>query len=362
MTAYARGLRRVRQPRRCSTASRRRARRRSCSASRSSRPRPWPPRSGSATRPAGRRRWTRSPRSRGRIAAVSDEEILSAYRLLASGEGVFCEPASAASVAGLLAHGLPVGRGTRGSRDRRLRAHRARPQGPRHGARQGSGGGRLRSGAGRRRADRLQPTDRTRSTGSNPVTMIVVRPLRCAGGRRASARSRQHAARVRRPVELLDRTRPPAALGSGARRRSASAAGIHCAARRREPGSAPAVAASSRARPGRARRRRPRRRLRGAPLQRRRSPARRGAEVLPAALRRRARRGADRVPRRRPGCCAARSCRSRRLRCGWRAAASTRPWELAAALAGASGLPLRGDAAAPDRPAAPARRARAAAG
>jgi len=46
--------------------------------------------------------------SRGRIAAVSDEQILSAYRLLAAGEGVFCEPASAASVAGLLAHGLPL--------------------------------------------------------------------------------------------------------------------------------------------------------------------------------------------------------------------------------------------------------------
>ena len=45
--------------------------------------------------------------SRGRIAAVEDEQILDAYRLLASGEGVFCEPASAASVAGLLAHGLP---------------------------------------------------------------------------------------------------------------------------------------------------------------------------------------------------------------------------------------------------------------
>jgi threonine synthase len=45
--------------------------------------------------------------SRGRIAAVDDEQILAAYRLLASGEGVFCEPASAASVAGLLAHGLP---------------------------------------------------------------------------------------------------------------------------------------------------------------------------------------------------------------------------------------------------------------
>ena len=49
--------------------------------------------------------------SRGRIAAVSDEQILDAYRLLASREGVFCEPASAASVAGLLAHGLPEGPG-----------------------------------------------------------------------------------------------------------------------------------------------------------------------------------------------------------------------------------------------------------
>src|SRR4029078_5623969 len=47
--------------------------------------------------------------SRRRIAAVEDEQILDAYRLLAAGEGVFCEPASAASVAGLLAHRLPVG-------------------------------------------------------------------------------------------------------------------------------------------------------------------------------------------------------------------------------------------------------------
>jgi threonine synthase len=46
--------------------------------------------------------------SRGRIAAVSDEQILGAYHLLASREGVFCEPASAASVAGILAHGLPA--------------------------------------------------------------------------------------------------------------------------------------------------------------------------------------------------------------------------------------------------------------
>ena len=49
--------------------------------------------------------------SRGRIAAVSDDQILDAYRLLASAEGVFCEPASAASVAGILAHGLPTADG-----------------------------------------------------------------------------------------------------------------------------------------------------------------------------------------------------------------------------------------------------------
>jgi threonine synthase len=40
--------------------------------------------------------------SGGMIDAVTDEQILVAYRLLAAKEGLFCEPASAASVAGLL--------------------------------------------------------------------------------------------------------------------------------------------------------------------------------------------------------------------------------------------------------------------
>ena len=40
--------------------------------------------------------------SKGEFNSVTDEEILAAYRLLASQEGIFCEPASAASVAGLL--------------------------------------------------------------------------------------------------------------------------------------------------------------------------------------------------------------------------------------------------------------------
>ncbi|MEK6693150.1 MAG: threonine synthase [Nitrospirota bacterium] len=40
--------------------------------------------------------------SGGRIEAVTDEEIIEAYRMIASLEGIFCEPASAASVAGVI--------------------------------------------------------------------------------------------------------------------------------------------------------------------------------------------------------------------------------------------------------------------
>jgi threonine synthase len=49
--------------------------------------------------------WQKAVRARdesgGRIEAVTDDEILDAYRDLARYEGVFCEPASAASVAGV---------------------------------------------------------------------------------------------------------------------------------------------------------------------------------------------------------------------------------------------------------------------
>jgi threonine synthase len=47
--------------------------------------------------------------SGGAILAVTDEEILEAYRYLAREESVFCEPASAASVAGLIKTGVPGG-------------------------------------------------------------------------------------------------------------------------------------------------------------------------------------------------------------------------------------------------------------
>jgi threonine synthase len=43
--------------------------------------------------------------SHGAVRAVSDAQILEAYRFLAASEGVFCEPASATSVAGVLVHG-----------------------------------------------------------------------------------------------------------------------------------------------------------------------------------------------------------------------------------------------------------------
>jgi threonine synthase len=47
--------------------------------------------------------------SGGSITAVTDEEILEAYEFLARQESVFCEAASAASVAGLIKSGVPEG-------------------------------------------------------------------------------------------------------------------------------------------------------------------------------------------------------------------------------------------------------------
>ena len=40
--------------------------------------------------------------SGGNVMAVTDAEIVDAYRLLAAQEGIFCEPASAASIAGAI--------------------------------------------------------------------------------------------------------------------------------------------------------------------------------------------------------------------------------------------------------------------
>lgn len=47
--------------------------------------------------------------SGGTIDQVTDQEILNAYSLLAKAEGIFCEPSSAASLAGLIKHGQSGG-------------------------------------------------------------------------------------------------------------------------------------------------------------------------------------------------------------------------------------------------------------
>ena len=70
--------------------------------------------------------------SNGRFLAATDEEILAAYHLVAETEGVFVEPASAASIAGL----LKASRGRLGSPrvDGGLHGDGQRSQGSRHGA------------------------------------------------------------------------------------------------------------------------------------------------------------------------------------------------------------------------------------
>ena len=108
--------------RRGCTATRPRARRRWCTARRVENPETV----ASAIRIGNPARWEDAmdafTASRGEVRAVSDDEILDAYSLLGAREGVFCEPASAASVAGLLKYGAE---GTRG-----VRAHRPRAEGP----------------------------------------------------------------------------------------------------------------------------------------------------------------------------------------------------------------------------------------
>jgi threonine synthase len=64
--------------------------------------------------------------SLGDIRAVTDEEIIEAYHYVARYESIFCEPASAASVAGC--HQVRRAQGL----DGRVRADGQRPEGSRH--------------------------------------------------------------------------------------------------------------------------------------------------------------------------------------------------------------------------------------
>ncbi len=86
--------------------------------------------------------------SHGSVRAVSDAQILDAYRFLAASEGVFCEPASATSVAGVLDARRD------GRRARRVRADRARAEGPADRAGLRGLGRAVRAGHRRRRAGR----------------------------------------------------------------------------------------------------------------------------------------------------------------------------------------------------------------
>ena len=98
---YAEAGHEQRAVRGCS-AGRPRAPRRWCSASRCRARRPSPRPSGSATPRRGTSRSTPPSTPAAGSASVSDEEILIAQRQLAAAEGIFVEPGSAASVAGLL--------------------------------------------------------------------------------------------------------------------------------------------------------------------------------------------------------------------------------------------------------------------
>ena len=183
-------------------------------------PRRSPARSGSATRRAGRRRWTRCATRAAAIRAVSDDEILDAYRLLAAREGVFCEPASAASVAGLLHYGAD------GARADRLRAHRPRAEGPADRARAGRRGRALRARRSTRSSAPCCAMNRAAPARPRPAPLGQPRA-------RASTRSPRRwrctwSSRSRRPArfavetDLADRARP--AQPRGPRLRAAAPA------------------------------------------------------------------------------------------------------------------------------------------
>ena len=123
---------------RACSAGRPRARRRSCAASRSCTPRRSPPPSASATRRAGTARSPPATSPAARSARSPTPRSSTPTGSSRPTEGVFVEPASAASVAGLrkaAAAGL-VERG----RARGVHGHRARPQGPAARDRRGAAG------------------------------------------------------------------------------------------------------------------------------------------------------------------------------------------------------------------------------
>ena len=144
--------RRAARPRRAG----RRARRRS------------PRRSGSATRRAGRRRWPRSPARAGgsRRSPTSRSSTPTGCSPRARGSSA-SRPRRPRSP-GSSPTACRCAEGAAAPRDGRLRAHRPRAQGPRHGARQGAGGDRLRGRPRRGRARRFRLMTRSDRRARSP--------------------------------------------------------------------------------------------------------------------------------------------------------------------------------------------------
>ena len=157
--------------------------------------------------------WTFAEEARdesgGLIDAVTDEQILEAYRLVARSEAVFVEPASAASVAGLLM--TADGRPAAGRIDRRLHGHRQRAE--------GSGvGDRRRAEADHRPGRRTRRRRQPRPGLSHDETGIPRRagPRPHAGHQREP---RPGLRRARAGPDLARRRRRPRRRGRAARRR-----------------------------------------------------------------------------------------------------------------------------------------------
>ncbi len=144
--------------------------------------------------------------SEGAIDLVSDEEILAAQQWLASHEGIFVEPASAASIAGLFkscdretAAAFPLMNRLQGRKPDRLHRHRARLE-----------GSRMRYASRARSRSRLmKPAScaRSASNGTRPSRLCGKRASRLVGLRRAR-RTRQArrppAAQPGRPCSVVD--------------------------------------------------------------------------------------------------------------------------------------------------------------
>ena len=176
--------------------------------------------------------------SRGEVRAVSDAEILDAYSLLGAREGVFCEPASAASVAGLLRYGAEgrvvcvlTGHGLKDPQTAMNRAASVVPCEPDIDER-GAGG----AGVRRRRVVRVpvvlgEPRPRLRRARRRAVAGArargggerrVLGDLRRARGRarpHEPVRARVRAAPSRRRTRVHDPLRDPAGGGPRVERR-----------------------------------------------------------------------------------------------------------------------------------------------